>query len=275
MSNRKMLAVLAILALGIVVTIEVASTAFTASDTTGLVSLSLQGVGVGSIASGPCSNITCKTGDTCGCLAATYTLVGNHGFKGGKLNVQLSVDTSLDNLPIDDLGTSCSPATGSGTISDSKGKNTVVLNISGLECPTLSSEPDVFNGTYVVTGGTGKYSDSSGGTGAINGSQVPTSGGASQVLIAGSLQAISPGVSSPTTTKTATPTPTGTGTATPTPTATGTGTATPTPTATGTGTATPTPTRTATPTPSGTPTRTATPTPSGTPTRTATPTPTA
>jgi len=224
MLNRKLIGGVALIVLTVGFILQFASTGFTVSDTSGLVSLNLQGVGVGSLATGDCVGIACKTGDTCACLGATYSLAGNQGFKGGGFTVALSVDITGTGLPISDLPDtvtppatgSCSPATGFGTISSPgpKVKNTVKISISGLECPSLSTAPDVFSGTYVVTGGTGKYSTSSGGTGAINGSQVPTSGGASQVLIVGSLQPKTQVVTTPTPTPTATPTTTATPTAT-------------------------------------------------------------
>ena len=234
-----------------IATLPIAIAVFGASDTKGLVSLSLQGVGTGGVSNGACSTIACKTGDTCVCLAGAYSLVGNQGFKGGSFTLQLSVDTTATtDLPISDQG-SCNPATGNGTISNKNGKQTVTVQVSGLECPSTSSTtPDVFNLAYVVTGGSGKYSSSSGGAGTINGSQVIPSG-AGQVLIAGGLQPVaSAATASPTNKPTLTPTPTGT--------ATPVGTATATP----TGTATATPSGTATPTASETPTETETPTPS-------------
>jgi hypothetical protein len=240
MFTRKMImTVIAGIGLGFA-SLPLAVTAFAASNTSGLVPLSLQGVGNGAIATGDCQGIACKSGDVCACLAATYTLVGNQGFGKGSFNLLLSVDTSATDLPISDLD-SCFPATGTGTIKNPKGTVTLSLAISGFECPALNDAPDVFNGTYVVTNGTGKFSTASGGTGAINGSQIPSSGGTGQVAITGSVQASVP--VGPTPTPSVTPTPTPSGSPTPTPTHT----ATPTPTP--THTATPTPTVTATPTP--------------------------
>lgn len=198
MISRKVLGTLvASVALG-VAAIPLGSTAFAASSTKGLVPLSLQGVGTGGLGNGACSSIPCNGTDICVCLGSTYTLVGNQGFAKGGLTVALTVDTTPDDLPIDDLGVggSCNSAGGSGTLSNSNGKNTVVLNISGVECPTVNSAgvagPDVFFGSYVVTNGTGKYSSSSGGTGAINGSQIPTTGSLGQVAITGTLQQTAP-----------------------------------------------------------------------------------
>lgn len=179
------------LALGLA-SVPIASTAFAASSTKGLVSLRLQGVGTGGLGNGACSGIPCKAADTCSCLGAAYALKGAGIGEGGKLTVALTVDTTNDDfLPIDDLGESCNPGTGTGTISSKNGSETITVNISGLECPTLGSA-DVFAGTYVVTGGSGGFSSSSGGTGAINGSQIPTTGSLGQVAITGTLQAIAP-----------------------------------------------------------------------------------
>jgi hypothetical protein len=166
--------------------------------TAGLVALSLQGVGSGSTGGPQCAAIPCSGSDVCECLAANYTLVGNQGFAKGTMTIDLSVDTSIQVFPISNIdGGFCAPATGTGTIQNTKGNTTIVVNISGFDCPTLNNGPDVFSGTYVVTDGTGKFSSASGGTGAINGSQfVP--GGLGQVAITGSLQPVAPVVPTPT-----------------------------------------------------------------------------
>ena len=83
-------------------------------------------MGNGAIIAGNCSGIACKSGDTCACLLATYTLVGNQGFGKGSLSLQLNVDTSTTTLPISDLNESCNPATGNGTIKNSSGKIPIV-----------------------------------------------------------------------------------------------------------------------------------------------------
>jgi hypothetical protein len=168
-----------------------ASTAVAASNTNGLVALSLQGVGSGVLADATCQGIVCSTSNGCECLTATYTLVGNQGFAKGSLNVVLSVDTTQGGLPISDIS-SCNPATGTGTLKNVKGTTTLSLAISGLECPTLGIA-DVFDGSYVITNGSGgKFSSATGGTGTINGSQVPVLGGVGQVAILGTLQPTAP-----------------------------------------------------------------------------------
>jgi hypothetical protein len=190
-NKRRMIGTaLAALAIG-VASGPLATRAFAAANTSGLAPLTLQGVGTGALANGDCNGIACKPGDICACLAAAYTLTGNQGFGKGSFNLLLSVDTSPAGLPISDID-SCNPATGTGTIKNSKGKISLTMDISGLECPTLGTA-DVFNGTYVLTGGSGgKYSSATGGTGAINGSQVPASGGAGQVAITGTVQPTAP-----------------------------------------------------------------------------------
>lgn len=190
LSRRGMGIVAAGLALGLA-SVPLASTTFAATNTKGLASLSVQGVGVGALANGSCNGIPCPATDSCSCLSATDSLVGNQGFKGGQFTVLLSVDTTPANLPVLSDGDSCNPATGFGTLSNTKGSTTLKIFISGLECPTLGSS-DVFNGTYYVSTGTGKFSSSSGGTGSINGSQVPASGGVSQVSILGTVQPTAP-----------------------------------------------------------------------------------
>jgi hypothetical protein len=168
-----------------------ASIAGAASNTQGLVALSLQGVGNGALADATCQGITCSTSNGCECLTATYTLVGNQGFAKGSLGVVLSIDTTQGGLPISDIS-SCNPATGTGTLKNVKGTTILTLAISGLECPTLGVA-DVFDGSYVITTGSGgKFSSATGGAGAINGSQVPVLGGVGQVAILGTLQATAP-----------------------------------------------------------------------------------
>ncbi len=186
MINRKMIGTVIVGLLLGVATLPMASTAFAAANTSGLAALSLKGVGTGTLA-GPattCGTLACKGGDTCECLTGAESLVGNQGFAKGSLTFTVIIDETLNNLPVSTFG-NCFPGTGTGTIASSNGKNTVTLDISGLSCPT--SGIDVFNGTYVVSGGTGKYSASSGGTGALNGSQ-DGAAGASQANITGSLQ---------------------------------------------------------------------------------------
>lgn len=190
MFNRRVIGTAIVgLALG-VAAVPIASTTYAATSTKGLASLSVQGVGVGAIANGSCNGIACPTAAICSCLSATDSLVGNQGFKGGQFTVLLSVNTTPDDLPVL-TGESCAPATGFGTITTSNAKNSLSVDLTGLVCPTLGTS-DVFNGTYAVSGGTGKFSTSSGGTGTINGSQIPTSGSLSQVSILGTVQPTAP-----------------------------------------------------------------------------------
>lgn len=186
MVNRKrIVSVIAGVALS-VASLPLASTAFAAS-TKGLTSLSVQGVGAGQLAAGDCSGIACGNPGNCECLSGSDNLVGNQGFKGGQLLVSLSIDFTNNVLPISNVG-DCYPAAGSGTIEDKKAKNTLSIDISGLACPNVGASYELFNGTYVVTGGGGKFSSASG-TGAINGSQVsPGSGTPQQVSIVGTVQ---------------------------------------------------------------------------------------
>jgi hypothetical protein len=288
MLNRKSLPiVLVAIALG-VISLSLATSGFTASETTGLVALNVQGIGLAVEANGACGGISCGS-DTCVCLTATLSLAGNQGFAKGNLGLALSIDESVTGLPISDIPGSCYTAAGSGILSSSNGKQKVNLDISGLECPTIGGT-DVLNGTYVVVGGSGKYSASSGGTGTINGSLIPSTtspGNTAQVLLAGSLQPVAP-IPSASPTATATKTPTGSPTPSGSPTATPSGSPTASPSHTATPTTTATPSRTATPTTTATPGRTATPTatpsgspsatpsssPSGSPSSTATATPT-
>lgn len=165
-----------------------ASNALAASSTSGLGSLSLQGVGSGGLVSDVCTEpaIACKTGDTCDCLQASYSLTGNQGFGKGSLDITLSVDTTPGlEQPISDVGF-CYPATGTGTLTNANSKVTVSMNISGLECATTSVGQDIFDASYVITSGSGKLSN---GTGAVNGSVLTdNSGGLSQVAVTGTAQ---------------------------------------------------------------------------------------
>lgn len=190
LTRRVMGTVVAGVALGLA-SVPIASTAFAATNTKGLTSLSVQGVGQGALAGGDCAAVACPVSGECSCLSATDSLVGNQGFKGGQFTVQLSVYPVLANLPVLSNGDSCNPATGQGTISNNKGTTSLKIYISGFECPTLGSS-DVFNGSYYVYNGTGKFSSSSGGAGTINGSQIPATGGLSQVSILGTVQPTAP-----------------------------------------------------------------------------------
>jgi hypothetical protein len=145
--------------------------AFAAANTSGLKSLSFQGVGTGALASGACSlpNITCGTLGKCECLTGAQTILGNLGFNKGSFTFELSIDTTNSILPISNSG-SCFPATGFGSIKSSNGKTTLLIDISGLACPTTEGAAEVFNGTYHVTGGSGGKNPFTTGTGAINGS---------------------------------------------------------------------------------------------------------
>lgn len=192
MISRKVLrTVAASVALGLA-TMPLALPAWAASDTNGLKPLNLQGIGPGSLANGDtCGTVSCKPEGICQCLAASYTLVGNQGFAKGGLSINLIVDTTTPGLPISDVD-SCFPAGGIGRLANSNGKIVVSMSVSGLECPTVGG-PNIFSGTYVVTGATGgKYSSTSGGTGAINGSQETSGGAVGQVAIIGTIQAATP-----------------------------------------------------------------------------------
>jgi hypothetical protein len=147
--------------------------AFAAANTAGLKSFNAQGVGTGAIASGDCTTPAIACANTCNCLTGAQTILANQGFNKGSLTFELSVDQSTTDLPMSTAG-SCLPATGFGTIASSNGKSTVLIDISGLACPTTEGAATVFNGTYNVTSGTGGKNPFMTGTGAINGSLVGT-----------------------------------------------------------------------------------------------------
>ncbi len=161
-----------------------APAAFPAANTSGLAALSLRGVGTGALAAGNCTSppIPCPGTDVCECLSVSDTVLGSSGFNRGSLTASLSVDTTTA-LPVTAAG-DCLVAAGQGTISSSNGRQQLSIVISGLVCSTLSNF-ETFNGTYVATGGTGRYAN---GTGAINGSQVIVGGNTSQVAVTGTIQ---------------------------------------------------------------------------------------
>jgi hypothetical protein len=178
-----------------------------AANTTGLKSLNLRGVGVGSLATGvtTCGTQVCIPSSTCNCLTGSETVLGNN-FNNGSLVFNLLVDTTAADLS--PIPSTCSPAQGTAILSAKKGKQSLTMNVSGQACPTLDTTTpvDVFNGTYVVVNGSGKYSASSGGTGAINGSQSGATG-LSQAVLTGSVQKVAPlAVGSPVSSASASPT---------------------------------------------------------------------
>jgi hypothetical protein len=144
---------------------------FAAANTSGLKSINLQGVGFGTLAAGACASppIPCANGDKCECLIGAETVLGNQGFNRGSFSFELSIDETSSALPISTVG-DCLPATGFGTVANSKGNVTFFIDVSGLACPTTEGAAEVFNGTYHVTGGTGGKNPFTTGTGAINGS---------------------------------------------------------------------------------------------------------
>ena len=149
--------------------------AFGAANTTGLKSISLQGVGTGALAAGTCTTpaIPCATGHVCECLTGAETVLGNQGFNKGSFTFELSIDETSSALPISTVG-DCLPGVGFGTIASSNGKTTLSLDIAGLACPTLTGTTQVFYGTYNVTSGTDGKNPLMTGTGAVNGSLTGT-----------------------------------------------------------------------------------------------------
>jgi len=111
-----------------VAALPLASTASAAANTKGLVALSLQGVGTGTL-TGPaptCGTLACKGGNTCEYLTGAETLARNQGFCQRSLTFMLIVDETNNNLPVSTFG-DCFPATGTGTVASSNGKNIVTL----------------------------------------------------------------------------------------------------------------------------------------------------
>lgn len=186
MIRRKMFGtVIGVMAMGVAAMPLAASAA---ANTTGLVPIALQGVGTGSLSAGNCSSpaITCKSGHTCECLTGAETVLGNQGFNRGSLVFNLSIDETSSSLPIADQG-DCLPATGFATLSNTTGKLTVSMDVSGLACPTADGDAEVFNGAYFVTNGTapGVQKPFTTGTGSLNGSLAGT---AARISLSGNVQ---------------------------------------------------------------------------------------
>ena len=139
-----------------------ASGAFAADNVTkGLGSLSVQATGTASSVSAACATIQCVTGHACFCMTGTYSIVGNSGFDGGTGGLVLSVDLTNLGDPITAYP-ACAPATGFGNLSNRKGNQTITFLTSGQVCETPTHPVSVFNGSYVINGGTGKYSSATG-----------------------------------------------------------------------------------------------------------------
>ncbi|MGC1342248.1 MAG: hypothetical protein WA854_07970 [Candidatus Binataceae bacterium] len=172
-----------------------ASGAFAAdSATAGLGPLSAQATGTAVTDSGGCTTptISCPGGHACLCMTGTYSITGNNGFNGGTASLTLGIDITNLGDPITAVPP-CAPATGVGTISDKKGHQTITFLASGPVCSTNNNAVDVFTGSYVINGGTGKYSSATG-AGTIGASAsflsvtTPGSGVPSQASLNGSVQ---------------------------------------------------------------------------------------
>lgn len=162
-----------------------------ASATAGLSKLQVVGVGTGALSLTNCgTTVLCATGDTCRCLTGTDSVEGSpkHGTGGkGTLTETISVDVSSNVLPIGVTG-GCFPASGIAMVTNNNTKNPSTFNmtISGLVCDTNPIANAVLSGTYMITGGTGKFSTIAG-AGNFSESQV-LQNGAQQVALTGSIQ---------------------------------------------------------------------------------------
>jgi hypothetical protein len=162
--------------------------AFAAANTSGLKGINLQGVGVGALAAGNCATpaIACAPTHTCECLTGGDTVIqfGGQTWNKGSFTFELSIDETSSPLPVSTAG-DCLPATGFGTLKNSNGKVTLLMDVTGLACPTTEGAAEVFNGTYHVTGGSGGKTPATHGTGSINGSLETT---VSRITIDGNTQ---------------------------------------------------------------------------------------
>jgi hypothetical protein len=98
-------------------------------------------------------------------MTGTYSIVGNSGFDAGTGGLVLSVDLTNLGDPITAYP-ACAPATGFGNVSGRKGNHMITFLTSGQACetgPFRGGNPTwVFNGSYVIDGGLGKYSSATG-----------------------------------------------------------------------------------------------------------------
>ena len=158
--------------------------AFAASKKSAPISYGIVGAGTGQLTDASCESIACDTNDTCACLTGTDPISN-----GYNLSFTLSIDetnssVSTGGLRISNVGY-CYPATGTAALVGSRNKAALTYNLSGLVCATLA-DTDVFSGTYVITGGEGKFATTSG-VGSLNLSQALPSG-VSQISLVGSVQ---------------------------------------------------------------------------------------
>lgn len=138
------------------------------SPTAGLASLSVQATGTETVVSGGCvtPSFPCPTGHACFCMTGTYSIMGNDGFNGGTASLTLRTDVTNLGDPVTAIP-ACAPSGGVGTISNKKGNNTITFFTSGLGCETqngstVNNNLGVFTGSYVINGGTGKFSSATG-----------------------------------------------------------------------------------------------------------------
>jgi hypothetical protein len=101
-------------------------------------------------------------------MAGTYEITGNDGFNGGTASLAMRIDEGNLGDTITAVP-ACAPAVGVGSISNKKGDNTITFIAAGQVCETIAPmiaptipKRDVFIGSYVINGGTGKFSSATG-----------------------------------------------------------------------------------------------------------------
>jgi hypothetical protein len=172
--------------LGILFAIFAAANVFAEDATPGIVktpalgTLTLRGDSTNAaFAFGNCPGVTCTgSPSSCGCNTgsglATSAPLGNVGY-----NIQVLSDTSPTVLDAGS-GHSCTGAASLITL-QGKGANDVELDASGVICSTVHGQA-AFTGTYVVTGGHGKFATAFG-AGSVNwGFFTPAAGGINNAL---------------------------------------------------------------------------------------------
>jgi hypothetical protein len=114
------------------------------------------------IGSGP-STVMCDDGGNC---TSTFNGIANGSAVGLKAAVSSSFSWNIQSGGILSAGNICYLAAGSGTVT-TKTKGQLNFAQAGLLCgPQEGFSPADFNGSFLVTGGTGKFAASIGGGGA-------------------------------------------------------------------------------------------------------------
>lgn len=124
---------------------------------------SARGTGTVTLTDGSCPTLTCNAGDDCTCLQGTVP-VNPTGL--GKSTLALTLNVDIDSLGNNGSNGLCRLMSGTGVITSAKGDK-VNMSITGSLCAEAGVPPAGFDGTFSISGGTGKLSNARG-TGAID-----------------------------------------------------------------------------------------------------------